>query len=1020
MKESRQPNSSSTEMDAAELFKCGAALAQSKDYGAAMKYYLQASAQGSGAADNQIGFLYLYGLGVSKDHPEACKWFRRAAERGCAAGQDHLGLCHKHGFGLNRDYAKAIEWFRKAADQGFGPAQYNIALLYHHGLGVKCDCAEAVAWYRKSANQGLSLAQNSLGMCYLQGVGIEKDLVQAFAWFRRAAEQALSMGQNNLGIMYQNGWGVEQSYAEALNWFVKAAAEGFAEAQNSVGWFCRNGWGTRQDFDAALKWFQKAAEKNHPPAFHNIGSLYENGLGVEKNLSKALDWYRKAAERGFSPSRQRLQLHEAAQVGGSEQVTVGSNTAARPTAALVVASAKEACKQPALSPKDDASTVTTIRSGSSEEQAAKGARERSAAPSTFNVGDLIQGTLQVESILYGGMGIVYICRRRLPLDPTRIDETGGRLPMRDLPTEHVAVKTIRPELLQHSDVARRFNREAHVWMSLLPHPNLVQAKGFFNANGILKAFGGTPLLHLEYAAGGNLRSRLHGAGLPEEEVLRISMEFCNAMHFLYESARIVHRDIKPENILFTHTGCVKVTDFGLASAILALPRRKPTETSKGDLESSPELTQFAAILGTLPYMSPEQYASPHEVTVAADVYSFGVVLYEMLTGHLPFEARSFGEWRTKHVQEIPAFPSSFAQVPEGLSAIAMKCLQKKSAHRFGDFAELRGALESYCHSNGRPALIPPATRVPELEAKMTAEDWTSRGFALGQLGDDTNSLENYARALEKDQTYAGLNCNIATVLWRLGRREEAFLHYKKEVELHAEEPMFRVLLGEWYLAAGRTEEGLESIRVATQLDPGSIIAWEHYALALHAVGARGEDYKHAVANVKGLLNSARYNDVAWAIDAAVVFGQAAHLDVFTDFHILTVQKFPQNPICWYNFGVAAHRIGRLDAALRLYSQAIDLDKQLTLAFVNRGLVHAVRGERPQAERDWRSAIAVDAGDEASKIAESLLQIAPGTEFTKALEERSPGRPGTTVNYLQTESPSNWPIIRVTPESGTVS
>jgi Flp pilus assembly protein TadD len=340
----------------------------------------------------------------------------------------------------------------------------------------------------------------------------------------------------------------------------------------------------------------------------------------------------------------------------------------------------------------------------------------------------------------------------------------------------------------------------------------------------------------------------------------------------------------------------------------------------------------------------------------------------------------------------------------------MKCLQKKYVDRFCNFAELRVALESYCHSNGHPALIPSAARVAELEAEMTAEDWTLRGFALGQLGDDTNSLESYGRALEKDQTYPGLNCNIATVLSRLGRREEALPYYQKEVELQAEEPMFRILLGEWYLSAGRTEEGLAAIRVATQLDPGNIEAWKHYALALYAVGSRGEDYKHAVTMVKELLHSARYSDVAWAIDAAVFFGQLAHLDVFMDFHILTVQKFPQNPICWYNFGVAAHRIGRLGAALRLYSRAIDLDKQLTLAFVNRGLVHAVRGERPQAERDWRSAIAIDAGHEASKIAESLLQIAPGTEFTKALEERSPGRPGTTVNYLQTESPSNRPVI----------
>ena len=1029
------PQDISLSTDPGELFDSGGVALRSKDYLEAMKFFRPAAAQGHVGAQNQIGFLYMFGFGVKQDYAEAVKWFRTAADQGFAAAQDHLGQMHKSGSGVNRDPAEAMKWFRKAADQGFSAAQYNIALLYHNGIGVESDLAEAANWYRKAADQGLHLAQNSLAMCYLQGWGVKTDSVLAVAWFRKAAEQSLAMAEHNLGSLFQNGWGCKQDYGEALKWYLKAATQDFLRAQDSVGWFYVMGWGVQQDYHAAMNWFRRAAESEYPPAQYNIGFLYQNGFGVSQNLSEAISWYRKAADARFSPAEQLLKRLAADVSEGTPAVTISRRSLQaeeRPKgriAAVFSSSYKKAAawyqkttgqgfwpgkgwrvlvpfgkreasiaiggvrkpdieksvsKQPSgelipLSQKvivqvlpeprqastvlipsftDDATAITIIppgprmEGGPPEKMVHNRGRKLPVRPLTFNVGDLIQGMFRVESVLNGGMGVVYICRRIRPAEmpelaasPTCTGEPGDQSPLQYLTTEYLAVKTIRPELLGHSDVVSRFEYEAYVWISLLPHPNLVRAGTFFTASGIMRAFEGNPLLHLEYVDGGNLRSRLHCGQLSEQEVLRVSMQVCDGMHFLYESARIVHRDIKPENILFTSAGHAKVTDFGLAKALLLLPKKERRETSKEGVESTQELTRYGVILGTLPYMSPEQFASPHEATVASDVYSFGVVLYEMVTGHLPFTATGFVEWQRKHLHETPTSPSSFADVPGGLSSIAMKCLRKSEAHRFRDFAELRGALESYCHSSGRSGLISPPVRGAELEAKMTAEDWTLRGFALGQLGDDSNSLQSYMRAMESDPTYPGLNCNLATVLARLGRHEEALLHYQREIELQPKLPTARVLLGEAYLSAGRNEEGLAAIRIASQLDAGDITVWEHYALALRAIGSSGEDYRHAIAKVKELLNSARYNDVGSAIHAAVFFGQIAHVDVAMDLHILTVKKFPQNATCWYNFGVAAHRIANFEGALKLYSSAIDRDNRLTLAFVNRGLVHAVRGDR---------------------------------------------------------------------------
>ena len=410
------------------------------------------------------------------------------------------------------------------------------------------------------------------------------------------------------------------------------------------------------------------------------------------------------------------------------------------------------------------------------------ARPHSHARTLFNQGDLIQGIFRVENVLAGGMGVVYICRQpryeelsqsyRAPFSPSA--ETDSANMSADTSPRYQVFKSFRRELLFQGDVSERFNHEALLWVTLRPHPNIVRARSFERA---------TPLLRLDYVDGGDLSARL-GKPLAPQEIARIGIQFCSGMIFLFESAGIVHRDIKPANILLTRDGTVKITDFGLAKAFSS---PQTTRLDSFGTDTGPTDTSFATecgkVMGSLPWMSPEQFMAPDKVTTTSDVYSFGVVLYEMLTGRMPYDASNAEEWTRKVLQEIPVSPEIASGADEEVSAIVMKCLEKQPSHRFRDFVELRAALERWAVRNEWSMWFRAVT-FAQLESAMTATDWSNRGYSFGQLGRYEDSYQCYLRAMDLDSTCFGIHSNIGSALIRLGRFKEGLQHHQRETELN--------------------------------------------------------------------------------------------------------------------------------------------------------------------------------------------------------------------------------------------
>jgi serine/threonine-protein kinase len=266
----------------------------------------------------------------------------------------------------------------------------------------------------------------------------------------------------------------------------------------------------------------------------------------------------------------------------------------------------------------------------------------------------------LDEIARGGFGMVYRARQ-LNVD------------------REVAVKTIPPERLHHTDVVERFKREAKL-ASRLSHPNTVTIHDYGQ-------HGETLFLVMEFLDGEDLADVLSQTPtLSQKRIIRIARQVLRSLAEAHEY-NIIHRDLKPENIFLSSIGhesdFVKVVDFGIA---------KLTAPDQGPADAGKKLTVEGNTVGTPTYMAPEQ-AAGGEVDARSDIYALGVIMWEMACGHAPYEADEPAALMRNHIfEDVPRFDDGSLR-DTWLESVVLRALAKDKEDRFPDARSFLRALD---------------------------------------------------------------------------------------------------------------------------------------------------------------------------------------------------------------------------------------------------------------------------------------------------------------------------------------
>ncbi|HEX2838578.1 MAG TPA: protein kinase [Phycisphaerales bacterium] len=299
----------------------------------------------------------------------------------------------------------------------------------------------------------------------------------------------------------------------------------------------------------------------------------------------------------------------------------------------------------------------------------------------------------VRELGQGGMGVVYEAEQ-------------------DFPHRRVALKVVRPELVTGS-LIKRFTHEAEA-LALLRHPGIAQLYEAGFADGERRR---RPFMAMELVEGKPLSTFARERAIPMRERLMLLAGVCDAVDHAHKRG-VIHRDLKPGNILVTADGQPKVLDFGIARLTAA------------DGAIATVATNIGQIIGTLGYMSPEQFSGdPQAIDARSDVYALGVMLYELLAGRPPIAVAtmSLAAAASAVQRDEPALLGVVSPALRGdVESIAAKALEKNPSQRYQSAAELAADIRRYLANE--PVLAHPQT------AWYQARKFAQRNRPLVALG----------------------------------------------------------------------------------------------------------------------------------------------------------------------------------------------------------------------------------------------------------------------------------------------
>jgi serine/threonine protein kinase len=361
----------------------------------------------------------------------------------------------------------------------------------------------------------------------------------------------------------------------------------------------------------------------------------------------------------------------------------------------------------------------------------------------------------------------------------------------------VALKVLPAEMARDAERLLRFRREAKT-LAQLDHPNIVTIYSVEECEGV-------HFLTMQLIEGLPLDQVISQSGLPVDQIVEIAQALAEALAAAHEKG-IVHRDMKPANVMISDRGRVKVLDFGLAKDI--------REANHGDAtRTSDARTQVGAIMGTPPYMSPEQ-VSGRLLDHRTDIFSLGVMLHEMATGKRPFTGLSSAELISAILRDTPPSVTELrADLPSELARIIRRCMEKDPRDRLQTARDVSNEFRDLVKQGSSPLSHVAASNSGVAPAPDSSAAHADENFWIAVLPFRCLSGE-----AEAERVTDGLTEDVTSGLsrfpyLRVVSHNSAMAYKGRSADMRA----VGRLLGARYVLEGSARQGAGAIRVSAQL-----------------------------------------------------------------------------------------------------------------------------------------------------------------------------------------------------------
>ena len=475
----------------------------------------------------------------------------------------------------------------------------------------------------------------------------------------------------------------------------------------------------------------------------------------------------------------------------------------------------------------------------------------------------------------------------------------------------VAIKLLNPGALADQTSRDRFRREAHV-LSRLSHPGVATIYDFDSQAGV-------DFLVMELVSGGSLESLIAAGALSVPDITRIGAQIADALHDAHARG-FLHRDLKPGNIVLTDSGQPKILDFGLALLL-------------GGAKASGKITQTGMIVGSLPYMAPEQLLGEAD-GVGTDIYALGIILFEMAAGRRPFiKERSEALMFEIFNNAAPPLRALRGDLPADLEALVADCLGKEAALRPGSAAAVAESLRAVGSGTRSVVAAAPARAVIRSIAVLP--------------------LRNVSRDPAQEYFADGMTEAIISDLAQINALR--VISYTSSIKYKATEKSLPEIARE--------------LNVDAVLEGSALLLGDRVRVSVQLVSARDDTtlwadrYDRSLENVLGLLNELA-ETVVREIAVQLTPAEATQL----------AKRAVVNPEAHLEFLRSRHSAlqgskDALDVAVKHARRALEIDPDFALAWsalADCQILRAVRGMAPPAET----------GAEAHAAATRALELDP--------------------------------------------